>query len=99
MYSFKHKGNQSRIFIGRTDAEAEAPILWPADAKNRLTGKDSDAGKDRRQEEKDMTEDDMVGWYHQLNRHEFGKLWELVIDRESWLVCCSPWGHKELDTT
>ena len=45
-----------------------------------------------------MTEDDMVGWYHQLNRHEFGKLWELVIDRESWLVCCSPWGHKELDT-
>ena len=63
------KGTQSWIFIGRTDAEADTPILWPPDAKNWLIGKDS--GKDRRQEEKGMTEDDMVGWHHQLNAHEF----------------------------
>ena len=65
------KGNQPWIFIGRTDAEAEAPILWPPDAKSWLTGKDPDAGKDRRQEEKGTTEDEMVGWHHQLNGHEF----------------------------
>ena len=65
------KGNQSWIFIGRTDAEAETPILWPPDVKNWLTEKDPDAGKDWRQEEKGMTEDEMVGWYHQLNGHEF----------------------------
>ena len=65
------KGNQSGIFIGRTDAEAETPILWPPDAKNRLIGKDPDARKDRRQEEKGTTEDEMVGWHHQLNGHEF----------------------------
>ena len=65
------KGNQSWIFIGRTDAEAEAPILWPPDAKSWLTGKDPDAGKDWRQEEKGMTEDKMVGWHHWLNGHEF----------------------------
>ena len=64
-------GNQSWVFIGRTDAEAEAPILWPPDAKSQLTGKDPDAGKDRRQEEMGMTEDEMVGWYHRLNGHEF----------------------------
>ena len=64
------KGNQSWIFTGRTDAEAEASILWPPDAKNWLTGKDPDAGKDWRQEEKWMTEDEMVGWHHQLNGHE-----------------------------
>ena len=64
------KENQSRIFTGRTDVEAETPILWPPDGKNWLTGKDPDAGKDRRQEEKGMTEDEMVGWHHQLNRHE-----------------------------
>ena len=65
------KGNQPYIFIGRTDAEAEAPILWPPDAKNRLTGKDPDAGKDQGQEEKGATEDEMVGWHHQYNEYEF----------------------------
>ena len=66
------KGNQSWIFIGRTDAKAKTPILWPPDAKNWLIGKDPDAGKDWRQEKKGMTEDEMVGWHHQLNGHEFG---------------------------
>ena len=65
------KGNQLCIFIGRTDAETETPILWPPDAKNWLTGKDPDAGKDWRWEEKGMTEDEMVGWHHWLNEHEF----------------------------
>ena len=65
------KGNQSWIFIGRTDAEAETPILWPPEVKNWLIGKDPDAGKDWGQEEKGMTEDKMVGWSHQLNGHEF----------------------------
>ena len=67
------KENQPWIFIGRTDAEHEAPILWPPDVKNWLIGKDPDAGKDWRQEEKGMTEDKMVGWHHQLNGHEFGQ--------------------------
>ena len=65
------KGNKSWLFIGKTDAEAEAPILWPPDAKNGLIGKDPDAGKDWRQEEKGTTEDEMVGWHHGLNGHEF----------------------------
>ena len=65
------KGNQSWLFIGRTDAEAETPIVWPPDGKNWLTGKDPDAGKDRRLEKKGMTEDEMVGWHHWLNGHEF----------------------------
>ena len=65
------KGNQSWIVTGRTDAEAEAPILWPPDEKNWLTGKDPDAGKDWRQEEKGMAEDEMAGWHHWLNEHEF----------------------------
>ena len=77
------KGNQSWIVIGRTDAEAEASGLWP-DAKNWLIGKDSDAGKDWRQEEKGTTEDEMVGWHHRLNGHEFEQLRELVMDREVW---------------
>ena len=64
------KGNQPWIFIGRTDAEAEAPVLWPPDAKNWLIGKDADAGKDWRQKEKRTTEDEMVRWHHQLNGHE-----------------------------
>ena len=64
------KGDQSWVFIGRTDAEVETPILWPPDAKNWLTWKDSDAGKDWRQEEKGTTEDEMAGWHHQLNGHE-----------------------------
>ena len=78
------KGDQSWIFIGRTDNEAETPILWPPDVKNWLLGKDPDAGKDWRQEEKGMTEDEMVGWHHQLNGHVLSKLRELVIDREAW---------------
>ena len=68
------KGNQPWIFIGRTDAEAETPILWLPDAKNQLIGKDPDAGKDWRQEEKGTTEDEMVGWHHQLSEHEFKQI-------------------------
>ena len=77
------KGNQSWLFIGRIDAEAEAPVLWPPDAKNQLIGKDPDAGKDWRQEEKGMTEDEMLGWYHWRDGHELSKLQELVMDREA----------------
>ena len=72
MQPVHHKGNQSWIFIGRTDNESETLVLWPLDAKNWLIGKDPDARKDRRQEEKGMTEDEMVGWHHWLNGHEFG---------------------------
>ena len=82
------KGNQSWIFIGRTDAEAETPILWPPDAKNWLIGKDLDAGKDWRWEEKGKTEDEMVGWHHRLNGHELFQ--ELVMDREAW--CAAVYG-------
>jgi len=92
------KGNQSWIFIGRTDAEAETPILWPPDAKNWLIKKDPDAGKDWRQEEKGTTEDEMVGWHHWLNGHGFGWI-PGVGDGPGGLVCCDSWGHKELDTT
>ena len=92
------KGNQSWIFIGRTDAEAEAPILWPPEAKNWLIGKDLDSGKDWRQEEKGMTEDEMVGWHHWLNGYEFEKALG-VGDRQGSLVCFSPFGCKELDMT
>ena len=77
------KGNQSWLFMGRTDAEAEAPILWLPDVNNYLIGKDPDAGKDWRQE-KGMTEDEMVGWHHLLNGHELSKLQELVMDREAF---------------
>ena len=92
------KGNHSWIFTGRTDAEAEAPILWPPDAKNWLIGKDSDAGKDWRQDEKGITEDEMIGWHHQLNEHEFEQNLG-VGDGQGSLGCCSPWSCKELDTT
>ena len=78
------KENQSWIFIGRTDAEVVTPILSSPDAKNWLIGKDPDAGKDWRQEEKGTIEDEMVGWHHQLNGHDFSKLQELVMDREAW---------------
>ena len=86
-------GNQPWIFIGRTDAEAETPILWPPDAKNWLTGKDPDAGQDWGQEEKGTTEDEMVGWNHWLNGHEFEQALGDVEGQES-LVCCSPSGHR-----
>ena len=79
------KGDQSWIFIGRTDAEAEAPIIWPPVAKNRLIWRDPDSGKDWRQE-KGMTEDEMVGWHHWLNGHGLYKLQELVMDREALLA-------------
>ena len=87
------KGNQSWIFIGRTDAEAEAPILWPPDAKNWLTGKDPDTEKDWKQEEKGMTENEMVGWHHRLDGHESEQA-PGVGDRQGSLACCSPWVTK-----
>ena len=89
------KGNQLWIFIGRTDAEAEVPILWPPDAKSQVTGKDPDAGKDWGQEEKATTEDEMASW---LNGHEFAQT-PGDSEGQGSLVCCSPWGHKESDTT
>ena len=88
------KGNQSWIFIGRTDAETESPLLWPPDVKNWLIGKDPDAGKDWRQEEKGTTEYEMVGWHHQLDGPEFEPA-PGVGDGQGSLVCCSPWGRKE----
>ena len=92
------QGNQSWIFTGRTDAEAETPILWPSDAKNWLIGKDPDARQDLRQEEKGTTKDEMVGWHHRLNGHEFEQALG-VDDEQGSLACCSPWGCKESDTT
>ena len=92
------KGNQSWIFIGRTDIEAEASILWPPDAKNWLAGKDPDVGKDWRQKEKGTTEDELVRCHHRLNGHEFEPTLG-VGDGQGSLVCCSPWGRKESDTT
>ena len=92
------KGDQSWVFIGRTDAEAETLMLWPPDAKSWLTGKDPDAGKDWEQEEKGTTEDEMVGWHHQLDGQKF----EQALgdgDGPGGLACCSPWGHKELNVT
>ena len=85
-------------FTGRTDTEAETPILWPPDAKNWLSGKDPDAGKDWRQEEKGTTEDEMVGWHHWLNGHEFEQALG-VGDEQRSLACCSPLGRKESDMT
>ena len=84
------KGNQSWMFIGQTDAEAETPVLWPPDVKNWLTGKDPDAGKDWGQEEKGTTEDEMAGWHHWLDGHEFEKA-PGVGDGQGSLACCSPW--------
>ena len=90
------KGNQPWIFVGRTNAEAEAPILWPPGAKNWLIGKDSDAGKGGGQEKKGTTEDEMVGWHHQLNRCESEQT-PRDGEGQGSLVCCSPWSCKELD--
>ena len=89
---------QPWIFIGETDAAAEAPILWPPDSKSRLTGKDPDARKDWGQEKKGTTEDEMVGWHPWLDGHEFEQALGDTKGQGS-LICCSPWGHKGPDTT
>ena len=92
------KGNQSWIFIGRPDAEAEAPIVWPPDAKNWLTRKDPNAGKDWRREEKGMKKGKIAGWHHQLNDHEFVWTPEVGVG-QGGLACWDSWGCKELDMT
>ena len=92
------KGDQSRVFIGRTDAKAETPILWPPHVKSWLTGKDSDSGRDWGQKEKGTTEDKMAGWHHRLDGHEFE--WTPGVgDGQRGLACCDSWGFKESDTT
>ena len=92
------KGDQSWVFTGRTDVEAETLILWPPDVKKWLIWKDPDAGRDWRQEEKGTTEYEMVGWHHRLDEHEFG--WTPgVSDGQGGLACCGSWGRKESDTT
>ena len=88
------KGNQSWVFIGRIDIEAETPILWPPDAKSWLIWKDPDAGKDWEQEEKGMTEDEMAGWHHQLDGRE-SEWTPGVGDGQRGLACCHSWGRKE----
>ena len=92
------KGDQSWVFIGRTDAEAETPIFWPCHANSWLIGKDADAGRDWGHEEKGVTGDEMAGWHHQLNGHEFEQF-PAVGDGQGSLACYSPWGHKESDMT
>ena len=96
--SVNPKGNQPLILFGRSDAETEAPILWPPDVKSQLIGKDPDAGKDWKQEEKGATEDEMVGWHRQFNDHELGQT-PGDDERQGGLECCSPWGCRESDTT
>ena len=92
------EGSQSWIFIERTDAEAETPVLWPPEVTNWLVGKDPDAGKDWRKEEKGTTEDEMAGWHHRLDGHELE--WApRVGDGQGGLACCGSWGHKESDMT
>ena len=92
------KGDQSWVFLGRTDAEAETPILWPPHAKSWLIRKDSDAVRDWRQEKKGTTEDEIAEWYHWLDAYEFG--WTPGVgDRQEGLACCDSWGRKESDTT
>ena len=89
------KGNQPWIFIGRTEAEVEVPVLWPPNVKSRLTGKGRDDEKDWRQKEKGVAEDEMVGYNHWLNEHEFEQLWEIVEDRVAWYATVH--AVKELD--
>ena len=92
------KGDKSWVFIGRNDAEAETPILWPLDAKNWFIWKDPDSLKDWGQEGRGMTEDEMVGWHHWLDGHEFE--WPpRVGDGQGSLACCDSWGRKESNTT
>ena len=92
------KGDQTRVFIGRTDAEVETPIIWPPHAKSWLIGKVPDAERDWWQEEKGTTEDEIAGWHHRLNAHEDG--WPLGVgDGQGGLLCCNSWGHKESNTT
>ena len=91
-------GNQSWIFIGRSDVEAETPILWPPDAKNWFLGKDPDGGKDWGQEEKGTTEEEMAGWHHRLDGYESEQALG-AGDGQGSLAYCSPWGRKESDTT
>ena len=92
------KGDQSWVFFGRTDTEAETPILWPPHVKSWLIGKDPDARRYWGQEEKGTTEDEMAGWHHRLNGHEFG--WTPGVgDGQGGLACCDSWGRKELETT
>ena len=92
------KGNHSWIFIGSSDAEAETPILWSPDVENWLLGRDPDAGKDWRQEENGTTEDEIGGWHHRLNGHEFEQA-PGVGDGQVSLACCRPWGCKVSDMT
>ena len=93
-----HPTEQSWVFIGRNDVEAETPVLWPPDVKRWLIWKDPDAGKDWKWEEKGTTEDEMVGWHHWLIGHEFG--WTPGVgDGQGSLACCSAWGQKESDMT
>ena len=92
------KGDKSWVFIGRTDVEAETPTLWPPDTKSWLIRKDPDAGRDWGQEEKGITEDEMAGWHHWLDGHEFKETLE-VGDGQGGLACCDSWGRKESDTT
>ena len=92
------KGDQSWVFIGRTDAEAETPILWPPDGKSWLTGKNPDAGKDWGQEEKGTSEDEMAGWYRWLDEHEFEQT-PRAVDEQGGLACCDSRGRKESDMT
>ena len=93
-----HSEDQPWDFFGRNDAKAETPVVWPHHAKSWLIGKDSDAGRDCRQEEKGTTEDEMAGWHHWLNGCE--SEWTLGAgDGQGGLACCDSWGHKELDTT
>jgi len=92
------KRNQPWTLIGRTEAKAEAPVLSPPNVNSQPTGKDPDAGKDWRREEKRMTEDEMVGWHHWFNVHEFEQT-PGDSEGQGSLVCCSPWGHEESDTT